>query len=132
MRLYDLQRLAKGSGGGEAQPGVGGGRGGDGGCVTLCGHSGPVFGVDYSADGRFLFSGSSDGCDKAAQQPMLTRAWFCWITAAAKMWHVAKCFLNSNESASGAIDGFTCCASQDCEAVELESGPAHLVTCNLK
>lgn len=63
MRLYDLKRLAKHSSG-DAQSGVGRNRGGDGGCVTLCGHSGPVFGVDHSADGRFLFSASSDGCEQ--------------------------------------------------------------------
>jgi WD40 repeat protein len=60
VRLYDLQRLAA-SGSGGAHSGVGKNRSVDGGCVTLCGHSGPVFGVDHSADGRFLFSASSDG-----------------------------------------------------------------------
>lgn len=63
VRLYNLQRMADGANGG-AESGVGGGRGGDGGCVTLRGHSGPVFGIDHSADGQFVFSGSSDGTVK--------------------------------------------------------------------
>lgn len=66
MRLYDLQRMAEAGGalpnGGSSNSSKDGNdRAGDGGCVTLHGHAGPVFGVDLSAEGQFLFSGSADG-----------------------------------------------------------------------
>ena len=66
MRLYDLRRMGNAGAGSDGVNGTsaapGDGRCGDGGCVTLHGHSGPVFGMDYSADGQLLFSGSADGC----------------------------------------------------------------------
>jgi len=74
VRLYDLRRMGRDSGingsvpngtsvkkGGAARNGS---AGSDSGSVTLLGHSGPVFGVDASADSQLLFSGSADGTVK--------------------------------------------------------------------
>ena len=71
VRLYDLRRMGSAEAGSDGGIGTSAvpedGRHGDGGCVTLQGHSGPVFGVDYSADGQLLFSGSADGCGSMAR-----------------------------------------------------------------
>lgn len=57
VRLYDLQRVGRPGGGDGALRGAGGAA-----CTLLYGHSGAVYGVDSSADGQLLYSGSADGC----------------------------------------------------------------------
>jgi transcription initiation factor TFIID subunit 5 len=72
VRIYDLR-----SGRGEsAAGGKAGGKAAKAGseCTRLCGHSAPVFAVDYSFDQRLLFSASSDGTVRARDHTEQGRA----------------------------------------------------------